>query len=166
MYFFRMAQQHVFLQRLITVGLGLGLFRSALSQPRHGSTVKCFSVHSLKSCNCCSAHRARSFHFLLVRCVLKCCVGHTQRRTYASLNYSGTPLIQSPMDQKNLALLTRVFFTRKCMVVFARQLYYQGGHKAGFHCTLISRIELGTPFTPSHSKQVPSTLTLYLQALL
>ena len=31
MYFFRMAQQHVFLQRLITVGLGLGLFRSALS---------------------------------------------------------------------------------------------------------------------------------------
>ena len=31
--------------------------------------------------------------------------------------YSGTPLIRSPRGQKKLALLTRVFFTRKCMVV-------------------------------------------------
>ena len=38
------------------------------------------------------------------------------------LRYSGTLLIWSPMGQKTLAVLTRVFsFTRKCMAVFARQ---------------------------------------------
>ena len=41
-------------------------------------------------------------------------------------------------------------FTRKCMVVFARQpkkvpvitrwLYYRGGHKAGFHCTKFKKL--------------------------
>ena len=33
------------------------------------------------------AHRAHGFHFLLVKCVLKCGVDHTWRRTSASLNY-------------------------------------------------------------------------------
>ena len=42
-------------------------------------------------------------------------------------SYSGTPLIWSPMGQKKIdqinrvAVLTRVFLTRKCMVVFAWQ---------------------------------------------
>ena len=36
-------------------------------------------------------------------------------------SYSGTPLIRSPMGPKNLAVLTRVYFTRKCMAVFARE---------------------------------------------
>ena len=51
-----------------------------------------------------------------------------------------------------VAVLTRVFFTRKCMVVFARLpkksgynnevawLYYQGGRKAGFHCTKFKKL--------------------------
>ena len=61
-------------------------------------------------------------------------------------NYRGTPLIRSPMGQKTLAVLTRVFFTRKCMAVFARRpkkvavitrlSYYRGGRKAGFHCNM------------------------------
>ena len=33
------------------------------------------------------AHRAHGFHFLMVKCVLKCGVDHTWRRTSASLNY-------------------------------------------------------------------------------
>ena len=32
-------------------------------------------------------HRAHGFHFLLVKCVLKCGVAHTWRRTSVSLNY-------------------------------------------------------------------------------
>ena len=58
--------------------------------------------------------------------------------------YSGTPLIRSPMGQKKLAVLTRGFFTRKCMAVFARLPEKNGrnnavtvlpisGRKAGFH---------------------------------
>ena len=35
--------------------------------------------------------------------------------------YSGTQLIRSPIGQKNLAVLTRVFFTRKSMAGFARR---------------------------------------------
>ena len=34
---------------------------------------------------------------------------------------SGTPLKRSALGQKKLAVLTRVFFTRKCMAAFVRQ---------------------------------------------
>ena len=50
------------------------------------------------------------------------------------------------MGQKKLAVLTRVFCTRKCMAVFARRPKkvavitrwpcYRGGRKAGFHCNM------------------------------
>ena len=36
------------------------------------------------------------------------------------LKYSGTPLIRSPMGQKKWPYKRGVFFTRKCMAVFAR----------------------------------------------
>ena len=57
--------------------------------------------------------------------------------------YSGTPLIQSPTVEKNMAVLTR-FFCRKMyghfawwpkkVAVITRWLYYRGGCKAGFYC--------------------------------
>ena len=47
---------------------------------------------------------------------------------YVFVIYSGTPLIRPPLGQKKkigringVAVLTTVFFTRKCMAVFARQ---------------------------------------------
>ena len=66
--------------------------------------------------------------------------------TNGTLNYSGTPLIRSPMRQKNLAVLmgdriNEGFFTIKCMVglpggqkkvpLIARCPYHRGGRKAG-----------------------------------
>ena len=51
----------------------------------------------------------------------------TSKQGLERLYSSGTPLIRTPMGQKKngringLAVFTRVFFTRKCMVVFARR---------------------------------------------
>ena len=47
----------------------------------------CQFLRSLELGTPARAHRAHGFHFLLVKCVLKCGVAHTWRRTSASLNY-------------------------------------------------------------------------------
>ena len=48
--------------------------------------------------------------------------GGEKRNCTLGLNlYSGSPLARSPMCPKNVAVLTRVFCTRKCMAVVARR---------------------------------------------
>ena len=48
--------------------------------------------------------------------------GEEKRNCTLGLNlYSGSPLARSPMCPKNVAVLTRVFCTRKCMAVVARR---------------------------------------------
>ena len=66
------------------------------------------------------------------------------------------------MGRKNLAVLTRVFFARKCMAVFARRpenvavitrwLYYRGGRKAGFRCNM--HLETGYSIIKSSNSSI------------
>ena len=68
--------------------------------------------------------------------------GEEKKNCTLGLNlYSGSPLVRSTMCPKNLAVLTRVFCTRKCMAVVARRpkkvVVLRGGLKAGFHFTVV-----------------------------
>ena len=78
-----------------------------------------------------------------------------KRNSLTEKIYSGTPLIRSPMGQKNLAVLTewpylRGFFFlqnawrfltggQKTVAVITRWPYYRGGRKAGFHCNVFQQ---------------------------
>ena len=63
------------------------------------------------------------------------------------------PLILSPMGQIKLAILTRVFFTRICMAVFARRpnkvaVMMRWPQGTGFHCILSSPLSLFNNYSP------------------
>ena len=81
------SSKHLFQVRLEILSCSVENMASQLLTKYITWRKSCQSLRSLESLNRCTCTSWHGFPFLLVKCVLKCCVAHTWWRISASLNY-------------------------------------------------------------------------------